>query len=126
VSAAAVVLGLGRVRAHTGGCSVPGSASSSIAGRAGRPVHGLLAAEEAEILAVFEQWAAIDRSHRELAHRRSYLHRFWASPSTVRRVRSLHDKYFRPLPRPGRFVSPAVPGMGGVPPEFAMCTLSPK
>jgi hypothetical protein len=65
-------------------------------------VHGLLPAEEVEILAVFEQWAEVDRSHRKLAHRGSYLHRFWASPSTVRRVLSLHDRHFRPLPRPGR------------------------
>jgi hypothetical protein len=37
----------------------------------GSPVHGLLPAEEAEILAVFEQWAEVDRSHRKLAHRGS-------------------------------------------------------
>jgi len=52
----------------------------------GSPMHGLLADEVAQILAVFEQWADVDRSHRKLAHRGSYLHRFWVSPSTVRRV----------------------------------------
>ena len=63
-------------------------------------MHGLLPGEEAEILAVFEQWGEIDRSHRKLAHRGSYLDRFWVSPSTVRRVLHLADKHFRPLPRP--------------------------
>src|SRR5205085_956234 len=40
--------------------------------------------------------------HRKLAHRGSYLGRFWVSPSSVRRVLTLYDKHFRPLPRPGR------------------------
>ena len=101
MSAAAVVLDLGRVRAHR--WMLRAGLGELVDRRpGGSPVHGLLPAEEAEILAVFEQWAEIDRSHRKLAHRGSYLHRFWASPSTVRRVLSLHDKHFRPLPRPGR------------------------
>jgi hypothetical protein len=84
----------------------------------GSPVHGLLPAEEAEILAVFEQWAEIDRSHRKLAHRGSYLHRFWASPSTVRRVLVLHDRHFPPAASAGAIASSAVPGMGRVPTEL--------
>ena len=101
VSAAAVVLDLGRVRAHR--WMLRAGLGELVDRRpGGSPVHGLLPAEEAEILAVFEQWAETDRSHRKLAHRGSYLHRFWASPSTVRRVLTLHDKHFRPLPRPGR------------------------
>jgi hypothetical protein len=51
---------------------------------------------------VFELWAEIDRSHHKFAHRGSYLNRFWASPTTVRRALSLHDKHFRPPPEPGR------------------------
>lgn len=70
----------------------------------GAPVHGLLPAEAAEILALFDEWGEVDRSHRKLAHRGSYLHRVWVSPSTVRRVLSLADKHFRPRPRPGRSV----------------------
>jgi hypothetical protein len=101
VSAAAVVLDLGRVRAHRWMLSA-GLGELVDRRPGGSPVHGLLPAEEAEILAVFEQWAEIDQSHRKLAHRGSYLHRFWASPSTVRRVLVLHDRHFRPLPRPGR------------------------
>ena len=62
----------------------------------GHPVHGLLADEHAAIVAVFDQWADIDRSHRKLAHRGSYTGQFWASPSTVRRVLALSGKRFRP------------------------------
>lgn len=101
VSEAAALLDLGRVRAHRWMLRAQlGDLSDRRPG--GGPVHGLLEAEEAAIMAVFEEWAEVDRSHRKLAHRGSYLGRFWASPSTVRRVLSLHDKHFRPLPRPGR------------------------
>lgn len=68
----------------------------------GSPRHGLLDQEVAEILALFEEWGETDRSHRKLAARGSYLHRVWVSASSVRRVLFLHDKHFRPLPRPGR------------------------
>ena len=68
----------------------------------GSPMHSLLADEVAEILAVFEAWAEVDHSHRKLAHRGSYLGRFWVSPATVRRVLWLADKHFRPLPKPGK------------------------
>ena len=59
----------------------------------GVAVNSLLTDEVAAILAVFEEWGERDRSHRRLAHRGSYVGRFWASPSTVRqsliaRVRS--------------------------------------
>ena len=65
-------------------------------------MHALLAEEAAEILALFEEWGETDHSHRKLAHRGSYSHRVWVSPSSVRRVLFLADKHFRPLPRPGR------------------------
>ncbi|MDN5934451.1 MAG: integrase core domain-containing protein [Pseudonocardia sp.] len=76
----------------------------------GGPLHGLLAGEVEAILAVFEQWAEVDRSHRKLAHRGSYLGRFWCSPSTVRRVLLLGDKHFRPRPRPGASSKSPFPG----------------
>jgi len=75
----------------------------------GSPVHGLLPEEAAEILALFDEWGETDRSHRKLAHRGSYLGRFWVSPSSVRRVLFLADKHFRPLPRPGRSVRKPFP-----------------
>jgi len=65
-------------------------------------MHGLLDAEAAEILALFDEWGETDRSHRKLAHRGSYLGRVWVSPSSVRRVLFLADKHFRPRPRPGK------------------------
>ena len=68
----------------------------------GSPMHGLLPEEAEQILALFDEWGEVDRSHRKLAHRGSYLGRVWVSPSTVRRVLFLADKHFRPLPRPGK------------------------
>lgn len=65
----------------------------------GHPVHGLLDEERNEIVALFEQWADTDRSHRKIAHRGSYLGRVWVSPSTVKRVlaaRGLHLRHPRP------------------------------
>jgi putative transposase len=52
----------------------------------GSPMHGLLAWEAAEIVRLFNEWGEVDRSHRKLAHRGSYLERVWVSPSSVRRV----------------------------------------
>ncbi len=75
----------------------------------GSPMHGLLDDEVADILALFDEWGETDRSHRKLAHRGSYLHRVWVSPSSVRRVLFLADKHFRPLPRPGRSVRKPFP-----------------
>jgi putative transposase len=75
----------------------------------GSPAHGLLGWEEREILALFDEWAETDRSHRKLAHRGSYLGRVWVSPSSVRRVLFLADKHFRPRPRPGRSVRKQFP-----------------
>jgi putative transposase len=72
-------------------------------------VHGLLPDEEAAILGLFDQWGEVDRSHRKLAHRGSYIGQVWVSPSTVRRALFLHDKRFRPLPRPGRSVRKPFP-----------------
>ena len=52
----------------------------------GAPLHGLLAAERAAILALFQTWGEIDRSHRKLAHRGSRLGLVHVSESTVLRV----------------------------------------
>ena len=68
----------------------------------GNPIHGILAWEEAEILAVFEQWADVDRSHRKLAYRGSYEQRVWVSPSTVDRVLARHGLVLQGLERPPR------------------------
>ena len=54
----------------------------------GHPVHALLSEEIAAILDVAERWGTVDRSHRKLAHRGSYEHLVWVSPSTFRQTRA--------------------------------------
>jgi hypothetical protein len=51
----------------------------------------------------------VDRSHRKLAHRGSYLERVWVSPASVRRVLEREGLRLRPLPRPGRSVRKPFP-----------------
>jgi transposase InsO family protein len=61
----------------------------------GSAVHGLRPEEIAAILELFEAWGEIDRSHRKLAHRGSYIGRVWVSPATVRRVLAAHGLHLR-------------------------------
>ena len=75
----------------------------------GSPMHGLLDWEVAEIVRLFEEWGEVDRSHRKLAHRGSYLERVWVSPSSVRRVLAGEGLWLRPLPRPGRSIRKPFP-----------------
>jgi putative transposase len=53
--------------------------------------------------ALAEEWGPLDRSHRKLAHRGSYLERVYVSPSTVDRVLAAHGLVLprreRPAPR---------------------------
>jgi putative transposase len=70
----------------------------------GHPVHGLLPEEQTAIVALFEQWGEVDRSHRKLAHRGSYLGLVWVSPSTVKRVLAAQGLHLR---RPARVGSSA-------------------
>ena len=58
--------------------------------RPGRALHGLCPEEITAILELFETWGEIDRSHRKLAHRGSYVGLVWVSPATVRRVLAAH------------------------------------
>jgi putative transposase len=74
----------------------------------GHPVHRLLAWEEAEILALIDEWGPIDRSHRKLAHRGSYTGRVFVAPSTVRRVAAKHQVTL-PEPPPRRRAQFALP-----------------
>ncbi len=67
----------------------------------GNPVHGLIPAEIDAILAVAEEWGPVDRSHRKLAHRGSYVGAVWVSPSTFLRVLAAHGLVLPdPAPRP--------------------------
>lgn len=54
------------------------------------------------IVALFEAWGEIDRSHRKLAHRGSYQRLVWVSPATVRRVLAAHGLFLRGPRRAGR------------------------
>ena len=71
-------------------------------GKPGSPVHGLRPEEITAILDLFEAWGEVDRSHRKLAHRGSYIGRVWVSPATVRRVLAAHGLH---LKRPRRVKS---------------------
>jgi len=68
----------------------------------GHPVHGLLEAEQDAIIAVFDAWGEIDRSHRKLAHRGSREQLVWVSPSTVMRVLAAHGLVLKAPRRAGR------------------------
>jgi transposase InsO family protein len=72
----------------------------------GNPLHRILPAEEQAVLDLIETWGPMDRSHRKLAHRGSYLKLVWVSPSTVRRIARKHGlslpKDYRPKPAPVR------------------------
>jgi len=68
----------------------------------GSPMHGLRPEEVTAILGLFEAWGEVDRSHRKLAHRGSYLGLVWVSPATVRRVLAAHDLVLKRPRRIGR------------------------
>jgi putative transposase len=75
----------------------------------GSPLHGLLDDEVAEIVTLYHEWGDIDRSHRKLAHRGSYLERVWVSPSSVRRVLADQGLFLNPPPRAGSSVRQPFP-----------------
>jgi transposase InsO family protein len=75
----------------------------------GNPVHRILDWEERAILELIEQWGAVDRSHRKLAHRGSYTGQVFVSPSTVLRVAEKHRIRLPGEPAPPRRTLPAMP-----------------
>lgn len=72
-------------------------------------MHGLLDEEIADIIALYHEWGEVDRSHRKLAHRGSYLKRVWVSPASVRRVLAAHGLHLHPQHRPGSSVRKPFP-----------------
>ena len=67
----------------------------------GHAMHGLTPQEMVAVLELAEQWGPIDRSHRKLAYRGSYINKVWVSPATVRRVLADHGLILpAPPPRP--------------------------
>ncbi len=95
-------LGLSPRRLERWRARVGAGGSLEDAAPGGAPVHGVTPAEQDEIVAVFNEWAEVDRSHRKLAHRGSWLGRFWASPSTVARVLERRGLRFKSPKREGR------------------------
>lgn len=94
---ACLVLGLRRVRIHRWLARRGlGALADKVGGKA---LHGLLDWEVAEILAVRKEWGEVDRSHRKLAHRGSYLGKVWVSPSSARRVLAAHGAQLSPRHR---------------------------
>jgi putative transposase len=75
----------------------------------GSPLHGLLEVEVAEIVTLYHEWGDVDRSHRKLAHRGSYLERVWVSPSSVRRVLAAQGLHLNPPSRPGASIRKPFP-----------------
>ncbi len=75
----------------------------------GSPLHGLLDDEVAEIVKLYHEWGEVDRSHRKLAHRGSYLERVWVSPSSVRRVLAAQGLHLYPPARPGSSIRQPFP-----------------
>ncbi|MHB1534184.1 MAG: transposase [Acidimicrobiales bacterium] len=95
------LLELDRARAWRWRARVAGGSLDDAAG-GGNAIHALLEWEEAEILAIFDEWGPVDLSHRKLAHRGSYTNRVWVSPSTVDRVLSRAGLVLPGRPRPPR------------------------
>ncbi|MFQ5524605.1 MAG: integrase core domain-containing protein [Acidimicrobiia bacterium] len=52
----------------------------------GNPVHRILDWERQAVLDLVEEWGPVDRTHRKLAHRGSYLGEVFVSPSTLLRI----------------------------------------
>ena len=73
------------------------------------PMHGLLADEVAEILALFDEWGETDRPHRKLAHRGSYLGRVWGVPVERGACFSLRTSLSGRCPSLGRSVRKPFP-----------------
>jgi putative transposase len=106
---ACAVLDLADVRAHRWRARLRDTGSLEDRDRGGGAVHGLLSWEEAEILDLIEEWGAVDRSHRKIAHRGSRLGVVFVSPSTVLRVALKHKVQLPGEPYRPRPVMPALP-----------------
>jgi len=82
--------------------------------RPGAPLHGLLDAERAAILALYDEWGQVDRSYRKLAYRGSRLGVVHVSESTLRRVLATERtaltgmRQREPTPRRPRRLPPGV------------------
>jgi transposase InsO family protein len=103
------VLDLADVRAHRWRSRLRETGTLEDRDPGGGAVHGLLAWEEQAILDLIEQWGPVDRSHRKLAHRGSYVGQVFVSPSTVLRVALKNRVQLPGEPVRARPVLPAFP-----------------
>ena len=103
------VLDLADVRAHRWRQRLRDTGSLEDRDRGGGAVHGLLEWEERAILDLIDEWGWVDRSHRKLAHRGSYIGTVFVSPSTVLRVALKHSVQVPGEPVRPRPVLPALP-----------------
>jgi putative transposase len=106
------VLGLADVRVHRWRARLVECGTLEDRPPIGTAVHRLLAWEEQAILELIEEWGWVDRSHRKLAHRGSYVGKVFVAPSTLLRVALRHRVELpgEPVrPRPKLPVFPEVP-----------------
>ena len=103
------VLDLADVRAHRWRQRLRETGTLEDQQSGGGAVHAILAWEEQAILDLIEQWGLVDRSHRKIAHRGSYLGDVFVSPSTVLRVALKHQVTLPGEPFCARPLSPALP-----------------
>jgi putative transposase len=103
------VLDLADVRAHRWRARLRETRSLEDGRPVGDAVHRLLSWEEQAILDLIEEWGWVDRSHRKLAHRGSYIGTVFVSPSTVLRVALKHSVVLPGEPVRPRPVMPALP-----------------
>ena len=75
----------------------------------GNPTHRLLRWETDAILELIEEWGPVDRTHRKLAHRGSYLEMVYVSPSTVLRVAESEEVTLPGEPARATRPAPALP-----------------
>ena len=104
------VLELADVRVHRWRARLAETGTLDDLAPGGNPVHRILDWEEQAILELIETWGPVDRSHRKLAHRGSYIAKVFVAPSTLLRVAVKHRVVLpgeRPRPRP-RPLFPAV------------------
>jgi len=97
------VLGVADVRVHRWRARLAQTGTLDDLAPGGNPVHRILDWEEQAILELIETWGPVDRSHRKLAHRGSYIGKVFVAPSTLLRVAVKHRVVLpgeRPRPRP--------------------------
>jgi putative transposase len=105
------LLGVADVRVHRWRARLRETGTLEDLAPGGNPVHRLLAWERTAILELIEDWGPVDRTHRKLAHRGSYLGIVYVSPSTVLRVAESADIVLPgepPRPKPPAPVLPEI------------------